>query len=181
MSETAGEFDLVLRAVAFAARAHRNQFRKDGATPYASHVFRVCLTARHVFGIADPRVLATAVLHDTIEDTTTDYDDLSEQFGPEIAGWVSLLSKDKRLEDSAREAAYHAALAGAPWQVQVCKLADVHDNLTDSIHTAQQKRALLRAREYLAALKANLKPEARGAFEIVAQLLARVEQGQRAT
>jgi len=129
---------------------------------------------RHLFEVADPRVLAAAVLHDTIEDTTTDYDDLEEQFGPEVAAWVALLSKDKRQEDHAREAAYQAALAAAPWQVQVCKLADVHDNLTDALGTPQQPRALSRAREYLAALRSNLKPEARGPFEIVSRLLEQI-------
>ena len=74
---------IVFDAVAFAAWAHRHQVRKDNKTPYVSHVFRVCLTVRHVFGFDDPRMLAAAVLHDTIEDTTTDYDDLIEHFGPE--------------------------------------------------------------------------------------------------
>ena len=43
----------LLEAVSFAARAHQGQMRKDGKTPYASHVFRVCLILRHVFGIDD--------------------------------------------------------------------------------------------------------------------------------
>ena len=46
--------------------------RKDRATPYVSHVFRVCLVVRDVFGFDDSRMLITALLHDTIEDTTTD-------------------------------------------------------------------------------------------------------------
>ena len=44
---------LLLEAVAFAARAHQGQIRKDGQTPYASHTFRVCLVLREIFGIAD--------------------------------------------------------------------------------------------------------------------------------
>src|SRR6516162_9991164 len=43
----------LLDAVAFAARAHRPQLRKDNQTPYVSHVFRVCLIVRHVFGVTD--------------------------------------------------------------------------------------------------------------------------------
>jgi (p)ppGpp synthase/HD superfamily hydrolase len=176
MTEPNADFELVQRAIAFAARAHRHQFRKDGATPYVSHVFRVCLTVRHQFEIADPRILAAAVLHDAIEDTTTDHDDLREQFGAEIAAWVSLLSKDKRLEDGSREAAYRATLAAAPWQVQVCKLADVHDNLLDSINTPQRPRTLSRSHEYLAALKTGLKPEAHGPFELVSRLLEQLDK-----
>src|SRR6266478_4852512 len=86
----------LLEAIAFAARAHQGQLRKDGQTPYASHVFRVCLIIRQVFGIDDVSVLMAAVLHDTVEDTTTDYDDLQKEFGAEVAGWVADLSKDKR-------------------------------------------------------------------------------------
>jgi guanosine-3',5'-bis(diphosphate) 3'-pyrophosphohydrolase len=104
----------LLDAVAFASRAHRHQLRKDGQTPYASHVFRVCLILRHVFGIADEHILTAAVLHDTVEDTTTDYDDLNDRFGAEVAGWVGTLSKDKRLPEEEREAAYMAGLARAP-------------------------------------------------------------------
>ena len=53
----------LLEAVAFAARAHHGQMRKDRATPYVSHVFRVCLVLRDVFGVTDHRVLLGLKLH----------------------------------------------------------------------------------------------------------------------
>jgi guanosine-3',5'-bis(diphosphate) 3'-pyrophosphohydrolase len=164
-----------LEAIALAARAHQGQLRKDRRTPYVSHVFRVCLIVRDVFGCADPAVLTTAVLHDTIEDTTTDYDDIAEGFGPEIAGWVAALTKNKSLPHDVREAAYAEVLAQAPWQVQVCKLADVFDNLTDSrgLSPEGRQRSLDNARRYLAALRSGLKPEAAAAWQLVA---ARLEQ-----
>src|SRR5438046_862320 len=111
----------LLEAIAFAARAHQGQLRKDGQTPYVSHVFRVTLILRHVFGIDDTNALVTAVLHDTIEDTTTDFDDIETQFGHDVASWVGLLSKDKRLPEPERERAYEHNLVHAPWQVKVCK------------------------------------------------------------
>jgi guanosine-3',5'-bis(diphosphate) 3'-pyrophosphohydrolase len=174
---SAADLRSLLDAVAFAARAHRHQIRKDKQTPYVSHVFRVCLTVRHFFGIADADVLTAAVLHDTIEDTTTDFDDVAEHFSPKVAGWVRDLSKDKRLPDAEREQQYKAVLTAAPWQVQVCKLADIHDNLTDSVHTPPEMQARTRRRshEYLEALRSGLKPEARAAFEIVTRLLAGME------
>ena len=73
-----------------------------------------------------------AVLHDTIEDTNTDCDDLAETFGAEIAGWVAALSKDKRPRSRLREEEYCRGWPRSPWQVQVCKLADLFDNLMDS-------------------------------------------------
>jgi guanosine-3',5'-bis(diphosphate) 3'-pyrophosphohydrolase len=120
-----------LEAAAFAARAHRGQFRKDGATPYVSHVFRVCLVLSKVFEIQDGQVLTAAILHDTLEDTTTDFDDLQEKFGLEVTQWVACLSKDKRLPEREREKTYVKQLTKAPWQVRVCKLADIFDNLMD--------------------------------------------------
>ena len=163
---------LVLDAIAFAARAHRGQLRKDGKTPYASHPFRVCLIVRDIFGFDDPRVLAAAVLHDTIEDTTTDFDDLAKQFGREVAEWVAALSKDKRRQENEREQQYVAALAAACWQVQVCKLGDVCDNLLDLDQMPAEKRSqsLNRARSYLEALRPSLKPETKAAYEMVAEV-----------
>jgi guanosine-3',5'-bis(diphosphate) 3'-pyrophosphohydrolase len=161
----------LLEAVAFAARAHRHHLRKDGQTPYVSHVFRVCLTVRHLFGVTDADVLAAAVLHDTIEDTTTDFDDLHAQFGQQVAEWVAALSKDKRKIDEEREEAYCQGLRDAVWQVRICKLADIHDNLMDSGHLRpeQRPRTLARTRRYLDALSAPWKeppsPERRQAFE----------------
>ena len=167
----------LLEAVAFAARAHRNQWRKDKETPYCSHPFRVCLIVREVFGVNDPRVLAAAVLHDTIEDTTTDFDDVEEKFGTDIAEWVAALSKDKRRRDDEREVVYRRQLVAAPWPVHVCKLGDIFDNLMDSVHTspAQQSKTLQRSRAYLATLKPNLSAKTRKPFAIVSRLLSEIK------
>jgi (p)ppGpp synthase/HD superfamily hydrolase len=167
----------LLEAIAFAARAHKDQRRKDGQTPYASHPFRVAIVVREVFGVDDVPVLIAAVLHDTLEDTTTDFDDLEEQFGAEVARWVALLSKDKRLPEDEREKAYVAGLAGAPWQVKVCKLSDVFDNLMDSVHSQPQQRARVfqNAHRYLDGLRPNLPQQARRPWEIVAALLSEME------
>jgi guanosine-3',5'-bis(diphosphate) 3'-pyrophosphohydrolase len=174
------EFRPVLEAVAFAARAHAGQTRKDGRTPYASHAFRVALILRHVFDVGDPLVLATAVLHDTLEDTTTDYDDLEEQFGPEVARWTALLSKDKRQPFDQRESAYTQQLARSPWQVQVCKLADIFDNLMDIDQqpTSRRHKTLANARRYLDALRSDLQEPATEAWRIVSRLLKQVESQQ---
>ena len=176
-------FPKLLQAVAFAARAHRGQLRKDGETPYVSHVFRVCLTLRHVFGVADVPALAAAVLHDTVEDTTTDHDDLREHFGDEVAGWVAALSKDKRLPEPEREQKYRDGLARAPWQVKVCKLADIHDNLLDrpTRKARGSDKTFRRSREYLEALDAPDLPDvARRAWDLVNRLLTELEAKEKA-
>jgi guanosine-3',5'-bis(diphosphate) 3'-pyrophosphohydrolase len=164
---------LLLEAASFAARAHRGQLRKDHETPYASHPFRVCLIVRTLFGYDDPHMLMAALLHDTIEDTNTDYDELAEKFGPEVAQWAATLSKDKRLPDEQREEAYLQALCAAPWQVQVCKLADVLDNLLDSakLESDRQGHFLQKAEKAYARLKQSATAETQGPLALVAQAL----------
>ncbi|MBM3982633.1 MAG: bifunctional (p)ppGpp synthetase/guanosine-3',5'-bis(diphosphate) 3'-pyrophosphohydrolase [Planctomycetes bacterium] len=159
--------DLPFLAAAFAARAHRHHTRKDNVTPYASHVFRVCLVVRHVFGFDDPKMLAAALLHDTIEDTNTDRDDIIEGFGDEVGAWVAALTKNTILPHDEREAEYCARLCAAPWQVQAIKLADIYDNLSDSGNLPPEKsdKPFKNARRYLDALRPRLKPEARPALD----------------
>lgn len=148
---------VLFEAISFAARAHRHQIRKDGKTPYVSHVFRVAMTLSQVFGVSDPEMLTAAVLHDTIEDTTTDFDDLAEHFGEKIARWVALLSKNKCLPEKEREAVYCRQLASAPAQVKLIKLADLYDNLRDSATAglAQQKKSRAKAKMYLKAVSGH--------------------------
>ncbi len=172
--------NVVLAAVSFAARAHRHQLRKDGRTPYVAHPLRVALIVRHLFGCAEEEVLAAAVLHDCLEDTDTDYDDLAAAFGTRVARWVAALSKDRRLPEEPREAAYCQQLQTADWQVHLLKLADMYDNLTDSAHLEPSQRAqvVLKVRRYLEALRAASAgpPLVATARHLVEQALTQLEQ-----
>ena len=136
----AGHVAHLQEAISFASRAHRNQVRKDGRTPYAAHVVRVMTTCAVYFGCTDATALLAAVLHDTIEDTTTDYDDLAERFGADVAACAAALTKNMAMPEAAREADYDARLAAAPCQARLIKLADVFDNLCDIDTYATDKR-----------------------------------------
>lgn len=127
----AGAVSLWQQAASFAAWKHRHQTRKDGRTPYIAHTFRVAMTVRDVFGCDDPAVIAAALLHDTIEDTLTDHDELSSLFGVEIADVVAALTKNMALPAAQREADYDTRLASADWRARLIKLADVFDNHSD--------------------------------------------------
>jgi guanosine-3',5'-bis(diphosphate) 3'-pyrophosphohydrolase len=168
---------LVGEAASFAARAHVRQLRKDGQTPYVSHPFRVCLVLRNVFGIEDRQALMAAILHDTIEDTTTDFDDLAQRFGTEVAQWVACLTKESRLPEEERETAYCKCLATSAWQVKACKLADVYDNLLDATQLSEDKRykAHRKSRRYLDALKGDLPAPVQSAWEKVDALLRELQ------
>ena len=138
------------KAASMAGRSHEGQYRKDGVTPYVTHPFRVALIVRQLFGCDDDEVLAAALLHDTLEDTTTDYDELAAELGPRVAGWVALLSKDKRAPESERETVYFRGLRTAPWQVRLIKMADSLDNHTDAPNREMRRKAAGKARKILA-------------------------------
>ncbi|MBK7403545.1 MAG: bifunctional (p)ppGpp synthetase/guanosine-3',5'-bis(diphosphate) 3'-pyrophosphohydrolase [Phycisphaerales bacterium] len=118
-------------AAAFAAKAHEHQVRKDGCTPYIAHPYRVAMTVRDLFGCDDRDALCAALLHDTIEDTPTDRDDIEDEFGPVVAEIVGALTKNMILPEREREPEYDARLARADWRARLIKLADVYDNLSD--------------------------------------------------
>lgn len=160
-------------AVSLAARVHAGQWRKDGCTPYVAHPMRVALTVRQVFGCDDVTALVIALLHDTIEDTLIDYDDLREQFGVAVAEGVACLTKDKRLPQEQREAAFYEQIARGSWQARLVKLADAHDNLCDAATPAARRQAVGKARRALAA--AGDDPRLAGACQILRELIAQAE------
>ncbi|MGW8270453.1 MAG: HD domain-containing protein, partial [Burkholderiales bacterium] len=89
-TQSADPLGLLLRAAAFAAEKHRLQRRLDvEASAYINHPIALANVLKNEGGISDPIVLCAALLHDTIEDTQTSYDELRAEFGPEIAEVVA--------------------------------------------------------------------------------------------
>jgi len=118
-------------AASFAARMHTGQTRNDNRTPYFAHPARVAMTVRDLFGCDDEQAIAAALLHDVIEDTPADYDDVLDHFGALVADVVATLTKDMRLREDLREPEYDRGLLDGDWRARLIKLADVHDNLCD--------------------------------------------------
>lgn len=139
----------VAAALRYATEQHEGQFRKDGKTPYIEHPKAVMAIVRDEFGVDDPDVQAAALLHDTIEDTNSDYDEIKERFGKRVADWVAVLTKDNRLPDARREREYFKGLARAPMQARLCKIADSTHNLRDSARAAKRTKAEQKARKLL--------------------------------
>jgi guanosine-3',5'-bis(diphosphate) 3'-pyrophosphohydrolase len=157
----------MLKAISFAARKHAGQLRKDDRTPYIAHPMRVLTILTTAFQIDDPEVLAAAVLHDTVEDTITDRDELIAEFGPRVADMVAQLSKDKRLAEEEREQQYYDLLAQAPIEVKLCKLADLYDNLVDAAALPPDMlgKTIARAQNLLELFAPEFPPERRDALE----------------
>jgi guanosine-3',5'-bis(diphosphate) 3'-pyrophosphohydrolase len=144
---------LWLHAASFAERAHRHQLRRDGVTPYAAHCVRVAMIVRDVFGCEDETAICAAYLHDTIEDTPTDFDDIEKAFGAEIAEMVAALTKNMLLREAEREKDYDQRLAAADWRVRLVKLADTYDNFIDAATRLDRSKRDSRREKALRALK----------------------------
>lgn len=160
---------LLAAADEFADWKHRHQFRRDGVTRYVTHPRGVMVILRDEFGVTDVDTLAAGLLHDTIEDTATDYDEILERFGRKVADLVAVLTKDKRLPEAKRERDYFAQLAGAPLPARLCKIADSLYNVRDS-DAKHRPKAVKKARKLLAIYRG-----ARGldrAFAILRQEIA---------
>lgn len=82
--------DLLNRAYIYAMKAHGPQKRESGV-PYFSHPVEVAgiLTHWHL----DSVTIATALLHDTVEDTTVTLEDIRSNFGEEVASLVDGVTK----------------------------------------------------------------------------------------
>jgi guanosine-3',5'-bis(diphosphate) 3'-pyrophosphohydrolase len=160
------------RAVSFAARRHDGQLRKDGKTPYVAHAVRVAFIVRHLFEVADDTAVTAALLHDLIEDTTTDFDEIAHEFGSAVAAAVAAVSKDSRLPHDERESAYDKQVAAASWQARLIKPADVYDNYCDSRDDKERAKAAEKAKR--AILCAGKAPELARAVKLVQKLIERV-------
>ncbi len=82
--------ELIKRAYRVASKAHRGQKRASGE-PYISHCLAVAkiLADMHV----PPIVVAAGILHDTVEDTKISIEDISSDFGEDIAKLVDAVTK----------------------------------------------------------------------------------------
>ena len=143
--------ELLARAFRFAADAHEGQQRRSGEA-----------FIRHPWGAAmilaelrqDEQTIAAALLHDVVEDTEAEIDEVRTEFGDEIAQLVEGVTKLTRIHFQSREQAeaenYRkmiAAMVGDE-RVILIKLADRLHNMRTIEYLGKQKQ-LQKARETL--------------------------------
>lgn len=137
----------LIHAIDFAAKKHRNQKRKgaDGE-PYINHQLEVLNLLTSVGKVEDYDILIAAVLHDTIEDTKTTKEEITELFGAKVCKMVLELTDDKSLPKATRkqlqiEHAPHIS-AGAK-QIKLCdKISNIRDVTENPPHDWSPKRKI---------------------------------------
>ena len=141
---------LILRAIDFAARKHRDQRRKnEEASPYINHPISVSLLLAEIGGIADVEVLSATILHDTLEDTDTTPEELEAAFGVRVRKLVEEVTDDKSLAKAKRKELQIAHAAQLSPDAVLIKLGDKISNVVDVTHSPPTKWNIERRREYL--------------------------------
>lgn len=144
-----GELKRLLDAIGFAAERHRNQRRKDyEASPYINHPIALANVLANEGGVTDVEVLQAAVLHDTIEDTETTFDDLASRFGARVADIVAEVTDDKSLPKEVRKQLQIEHAPHKTPEAALVKLADKICNLRDIAATPPADWSLERRRAY---------------------------------
>ena len=141
---------LLNRAYVFSMHAHGSQKRASG-DPYFSHPIEVAgiLTDLHL----DDETIATAILHDTIEDTVATPDEILAKFGPSVARMVDGVTKLSKIEaqtesERAAENLRKFLLAMSDdIRVLLVKLADRLHNMRTLHHIAKEDKRKRIARE----------------------------------
>jgi guanosine-3',5'-bis(diphosphate) 3'-pyrophosphohydrolase len=143
--------ELLTRAFDYAAQAHSGQLRQSGQE-FIYHPWGV---AKILAGLQlDEATLAAALLHDVVEDTSTDIEELRGEFGDEVANLVEGVTKLTRVKFQSREHAeaenYRKLIVAMAEDLRVIliKLADRLHNLRTIEYLGKQKQ-LQKARETL--------------------------------
>ena len=135
---------MINRAYVFSMKAHGSQKRASG-DPYYSHPIEVAgiLTDLHL----DDETIATAILHDTIEDTVATPEEIERLFGKNVARLVDGVTKLSKIEaESENQRAaenlrkFLLAMSG-DIRVLLVKLADrLHNMRTLHFIRSEEKR-----------------------------------------
>ena len=124
----------LLEAAQFAARKHHGQHRKGAtAEPYIVHPLGVARYLSEVGQVTDYDVLIAAILHDTLEDTETTPEEITELFGAEVCGFVQEVTDDKDLPKQRRKELQIEHAPHLSHSAKQVKLADKISNITDIV------------------------------------------------
>ncbi|MEJ1155487.1 MULTISPECIES: RelA/SpoT family protein [Microbacterium] len=126
-----GDLSIIERAYSVAERAHTGQTRQSGE-PYITHPLAVAQILADL-GLG-PRAIAAALLHDTVEDTSYGLDELTAEFGDEVAMLVDGVTKLDKVKygDSAQAETVRKMIVAMSRDIRVLLI-----KLADRLHNAR--------------------------------------------
>ena len=139
---------LVEKAYVFSAKVHQGQVRLSGE-PYLSHPLEVAYILTQMK--MDVVSVTTGLLHDTIEDTSTELSQIERLFGKEMANIVDGVTKIGRMQFSSTEEAQAENMRkmilamATDIRVIIVKLADrLHNMRTLGFQSPEKQQAIAR-------------------------------------
>jgi GTP diphosphokinase / guanosine-3',5'-bis(diphosphate) 3'-diphosphatase len=138
-SEPRTDSELASAALRFARRVHLGQYRKQTGEQFVEHPIAVARLL-HESGY-DGAMIAAAYLHDVVEKTDVQLDELRERFGPEVAFLVDRLSEDPELAGyGERKRALRRRVLDSGGDPVVIYAADRVANMRDWLEVAPEDR-----------------------------------------
>lgn len=140
----------LLKAISFAAKKHSTQKRKGAdEQPYINHPLEVINLLANVGKIEDYNILIAAVLHDTVEDTETTEEEITDFFGADVCGMVLEVTDDKSLPKAERKQKQIEHAPHLSNGAKCIKLADKISNIRDVSENPPDGWSETRRREYV--------------------------------
>ncbi|MBV8823617.1 MAG: bifunctional (p)ppGpp synthetase/guanosine-3',5'-bis(diphosphate) 3'-pyrophosphohydrolase [Hyphomicrobiales bacterium] len=94
-----------------------------------NHLLEVAALLAEATGGSDAPLIAAALLHDTLEDTETEYEELDARFGPDIVALVAAVTDDKSLPKAERKRRQIESAPKASPRARLLKIADKTSNV----------------------------------------------------
>ena len=119
---------MIFDAIEYAARAHRDHFRKGTRIPYIVHLISVAKIL--IEYDCTEEVVVAGLLHDTVEDTSITLEDIRRSFGEKVARLVEAASEPDK-SDTWENRKRHTIeyLKTAPMDALLLSCADKLDNI----------------------------------------------------
>jgi (p)ppGpp synthase/HD superfamily hydrolase len=134
--------ELGTAALRFARRVHLGQHRKQTGEQFVEHpiaVANLLLASGY-----DGALISAAYLHDVVEKTDVELDEIRERFGPDVAGLVDCLSEDPEIDGyGARKRALRKRIMESGGDPVIIYAADRVTNMRDWRKVAPEDRPVI--------------------------------------
>lgn len=145
----ADEVRSIFNAVDFAAEKHKLQMRKNkDKTPYISHPLGVAYNVMHFGEMKDADVIIGALLHDTVEDTQTTFEEIQQRFGAQATTYVREVTDNKKLDFAERKRLAVIDASKKSKGASQIELADKLYNVEDLLHNPPENWRRIRIERY---------------------------------
>lgn len=124
---------MLLKAISFATAKHEGQLRRGSGKPYITHPIAVSyILAQYKQSKNIEELIVSALLHDTLEDTDTTFNEIAVEFTPLVASLVLELTSDEYIISQIGKNEYlKIKLCGISNYGLVLKFADRLSNIMD--------------------------------------------------